>query len=59
MDTSNDRTIRRSLGGLAIEMVLLLAGLALIFATAVKRMSGTDGAVHAAHRAPMTDPASR
>jgi hypothetical protein len=58
MDARNRKKVRSARGGLAIETVLLLATLALLLATAVKYLSGTDGMV-AATRSPAADSVSR
>lgn len=48
MEACNERRNRFARGGLAVETVLVLAGLAMLLAVAVKRMGGTDATVVAA-----------
>jgi hypothetical protein len=45
MEARNERRDRFARGGLAVETVLVLAGLAMLLAVAVKRMGGTDATV--------------
>lgn len=45
MEARNDRRNQSARGGLAVETVLVLAGLAMLLAVAVKRMGGTDATV--------------